>query len=144
MAFLSSLLLLQPLLAEEFVNITDAEGCREIEASAERLLCYDTVAAGGVFNEQKIEEVQKENFGKTGEKEPEVSADQVSVTVVRVSRSGTGIHYFYTEDGAVWKQSTAGRWGVSAPFEAEIKTGVMGSYFLAVKDGKSVRVKRVK
>ena len=140
--WIASLLLLQPSLADEFTNISDIEGCQKIEAKAERLLCYDTVADGGIFNEQKLQEVQKENFGSK-EKQPDVSVDQLTVTIVRVTKSNAGIHYFYTADNAVWRQSNRGRWNIKAPFEAKIKSGVMGSFFLVSESGKSVRVKRV-
>ena len=136
-------LLMQPVLAEELVNITEIEGCQDIAAKSERLLCYDTVAEGGVYNEQKLQEVQKESFGNN-EQVPEVTIDRLDVTIVKVSRSSSGRYYFYTEDGQAWKQSTTGRWTVKAPFQAEIKTGMMGSFFLVTEGGKSERVKRVK
>lgn len=142
-AWIASLLLLQPSLADEFTNISEIKGCQAIEATAERLLCYDTVADGGVFNEQKLQEVQKENFGNK-EKQPDVSVDRLTVTIVRVTKSNAGVHYFYTDGDAVWKQSNGGRWNIKAPFEAEIKSGVMGSFFLVSESGKSVRVKRVR
>ena len=53
-----SQLLVLPLLADDPVNITDVKGCRVIEGESERLACYDTVSGGGVFNEQKLKEVQ--------------------------------------------------------------------------------------
>jgi hypothetical protein len=137
------LFLLQPLLAEGPVNISDIAGCKGIAAKAERLLCYDTVAEGGIFNEQKLQQVQEENFGKT-DAPTEISADEVSVTIVRVSKSSAGTHYFYTDDGKAWKQSNAGNWTVSAPFDATVKKGLMGSFFLVTEGGKSERVKRVK
>ena len=137
------LVLLSPLMADEFENISDFKECRVIEAKAERLLCYDTVADGGVFNEQQLQQVQKENFG-IKEEQSNVSVDQLTVTIVRVSKSATGIHYFYTADGAAWKQSNGRKWSVKAPFEAEIKSGMLGSFFLAIEGGKSTRVKRVK
>lgn len=138
-----SLLLLPPLLANELVNISDIRDCRGVTGSAERLLCYDTVADGGVFNEQKLQQVQEDNFGKV-ETQPEVSVDQLTVTITRVTKSSTGVHYFYTEDGKAWRQSNGGRWTVNAPFEANIKKGLMGSFFLVTEGGKSERVKRVK
>lgn len=142
-ASLLALALLQPLRAEEPVNVSDIEGCQGIAAKAERLLCYDTIAEGGIFNEQKLQQVQEENFGKS-DAPPEITADEVGVTIVRVSKSSAGTHYFYTEDGKTWKQSNSGKWTVSAPFEATIKKGLMGSFFLVTEGGKSERVKRVK
>lgn len=133
----------QPLLADEFMDISDIKECRMIEAKAERLLCYDTVVDGGVFNEQQLQQVQAENFG-SNKKEVDISVDILTVTIVRVQKDAYGIHYFYTSDGKVWKQGTRGSWSLKPPFEAELKSGVLGSFFLVAKDSHSIRVKRVK
>ncbi len=132
-----------PVLADELVNISDITQCRAVKSDAERLLCYDTIADGGIFNEQKLSEVRKDNFGDL-DGPAEITTDRLAVTISRVTRSATGIHYFYTADGAVWKQSTARKWNVKAPFEAEIKAGSMSSFFLVAESGKSTRVKRVR
>jgi len=139
----ASQVMMQPLLADELVNVSDIENCRAIAAEAERLLCYDTIVDGGVFNQQQLEQVQKENFGSTQAK-PDISVDQLIVSIVKVQKGGNRIHYFHTADGAVWKQINAGSWKLKAPFQAEIKSGMMNSFFLVADSGKSTRVKRVR
>ena len=116
--------------------------CRPITAKAERLLCYDTVVDGGVFNQQELEQVQKENFGNT-KAEQDISVDQVIVTIVKVQDGANRVHYFHTAEGVVWKQTNGGSWKIKAPFQAEIKSGIMSSFFLVAEGGKSTRVKRV-
>jgi hypothetical protein len=74
----------------------------------------------------------------------DTSADELSVTITRVKKDGSGIHYFQTSDGQVWKQRNASAWSLKVPFEAEIKKGLMSSFFLVNEGGKSTRVKRVK
>ena len=142
LGLLASHLLLQSSLADELVNVSDMKDCQPIAAKAERLLCYDTVADGGVFNQQQLEQVQKETFGSTKTK-PDESADQLSVTIVKVQEGGNQIHYFHTVDGAVWKQVNGSSWKLKAPFQAKINSGVMRSFFLVAEGGKSTRVKRV-
>lgn len=174
-----SQLFILPLMADELVNISDIKGCQEIRGDAERLLCYDTVSRGGVFNEQQLKQVQVEKFGSNSmpktEKpvpaavtEPEVAAkqetppvtktakepapaagvdlspDRIDVTIVRVKKGGDGTHYFQTSDGQVWKQRDASSWSLEVPFDAQIKSGVLGSFFLVQKGGKSTRVNRVR
>ena len=141
--FACLLMLAQVLSAGELTNINDFGECRTIEDEAERLLCYDTVADGNVFNEQQLQQVQKENFGSKKKPTEVAPVEQLAVTIVNVKKSATGIHYFYTADGAVWKQSTGRRWNIKAPFEAQIKSGKLGSFFLVSDSGKSTRVKRV-
>ena len=58
-----ALALITPLQADEVVNIDNVKDCRVIIGDAERLSCYDTVNDGGVFNEQKLRQVQVEEFG---------------------------------------------------------------------------------
>ena len=177
LGLLASQMIVLPLMADEFINISDIKGCRVIGGDAERLLCYDTVIDGGVFNEQQLKQVQVENFGSSQmrkEKAPEpapakvsepatssatalttdpeasktpatnISIDRISVTVTRTKKDATGIYYFQTSDGQVWKQKNASSWNISAPFEADLKAGMMGSFFLVSEGGKSTRVKRVK
>lgn len=134
----------QLLLADEHINVTDFQDCRAINGKAERLLCYDTIADGGVFNEQQLKQVQRESFGSK-EKTPEVSVDQLSFTVNSIKKDVNGLRYFFTADGQVWKQKSAGSWSSKVPFEAEIKSGIMGSFFLvASESSRSIKVKRIK
>ena len=163
----------QPLSADELKNVSDVKSCRLIEARAERLLCYDTVVDGGVFNQQKLKQAQVESFGSSKMKvetkttttttavvgtetktttktktkakaKTEISVDEINVTIVRVKKDANGIHYFQTSDGQVWKQQSSSKWSLNTPFEVEIKEGTMGSFFLINEGGKSTRVKRVR
>ena len=73
-----------PLQAEELVNISDVKDCRVIRGDVERLTCYDTIIDGGIFNEQKLREVQVEEFGADTmpkEKAPEPAVVPVPVPV---------------------------------------------------------------
>lgn len=168
LSFGVSQLLVLPLLAGEFTNISNIKECRAIKGDAERLLCYDTVSDGGIFNEQQLKQVQVEKFGSsTMRKKPapvtstapatatptipktvtptaDISGDKLAVTITRTQKAANGIHYFQTSDGQVWKQRNAGSWSTKVPFEAVIKAGILGSFFLVNEGGKSTRVKRVK
>lgn len=133
----------QPLLADEYINVTDLRDCRAIKGKAERLLCYDTIADGGVYNTQQVRQVQQETFGAK-DREPDISIDTLSVTIERVEKDNNDKRYFYTTGGQVWKQQNPGLYPSKVPFEAEIKSGVMGSFFLVNESGRGIRVKRVK
>jgi hypothetical protein len=167
-----------PIMAEELKNISDIQGCRAIKGEKDRLLCYDTVLDGGIFNEEKVEQRRVEEFGsekmpKPPAAQPEPapapapvaevpaeaitekpaqastpkisdSGDRLAVRIVRSRKGNYGVHYFQTADGQVWKQQNASHWTDSAPYDATIKKGILGSYFLVTEGGKSTRIKRVK
>ena len=59
-----------PASADELMNITDIKDCQKISGDTERLACYDTVSRGGIFNEQKLKEVQVEQFGSKNLRKP--------------------------------------------------------------------------
>ncbi|MEJ2273493.1 MAG: hypothetical protein P8Y01_02815 [Woeseiaceae bacterium] len=143
LGFLFLLSLMQPLRAADQIQIRDFQECRSIESNATRLLCYDTIADGGVYGEARLEQVRRENFGSEDGPE-ELSAKQLPVTIVRVQQRPNRVYYFHTADGAVWRQTGRGTWSLEVPFQAEIKEGVLGSFFLVTEGGKSTRVKRAK
>jgi hypothetical protein len=72
------------------------------------------------------------------------SVDKLNVTIVRSQKDRQNIYYFQTSEGQVWKQQEADTWNLKPPFEAEIKAGVLGSFFLVHEGGVSTRVKRVR
>ncbi len=169
-----------PLMAAELKNISEIEGCRAIKSEKERLLCYDTVLDGGIFNEEKVEKVKVEEFGSEKMSKPPAAApaekpepapapvadapaaaatakpsqapaskisdsgDRLSVTIVRSKKDDFGFYYFQTDDGQVWKQINARKWSASVPYDATIKKGILGSFFLVTEGGISTRVKRLK
>ena len=128
--------------ADEVSGISDFKECRAITVNARRLLCYDTIADGGIYREEQWQEVQRESFG-TKSADDDTSVESLTVTIVRIQKGRT-THYFHTADGALWKQTGRGAWNLPVPFEAELREGVLGSYFLVTEGGKSTRVKRVK
>lgn len=92
-------ILVQPLLADEPINVSDFKGCRLIKAKSERLLCYDTIADGGIFDNQKLQQVQVDNFG-SAKKEIDVSVDRLTVSIVRnqsLIRHHENFHEFIQE-----------------------------------------------
>lgn len=69
-----------PSQADELVNISDVKDCRVIRGDVERLSCYDTIIDGGIFNEQKLREVQVEEFGSDTMPKEKVPAAVVAPT----------------------------------------------------------------
>jgi len=76
-------------LADELINITDIKDCQQIKGDTERLACYDTVSRGGIFNEQKLKEVQVEQFGSENMRKPPEPAQEEAQKPVNSMASGT-------------------------------------------------------
>jgi hypothetical protein len=87
--------------------------------------------------------VQQDTFGAK-DRELDVSIDKLSVTIERVEKDNYDKRYFHTAGGQVWKQQNPGHYPSKVPFDAEINSGVMGSFFLVNESGRGIRVKRVK
>lgn len=139
---LLSLMPIEPLSAAEHAPISRIGGCRTIEDNTERLRCYDTISDGGVYEERESQQPAQENVSRN-ENPADTSVDQKPVTIVRITKGQNRIHYFYTADGTVWRQTGRGSWNLKVPFEARIEAGMLGSFFLVTDGGKSTRVKRV-
>ena len=82
-------------------------------------------------------------FGLRAER---VEPDEITVTVVEVSQDLLGKHIFKTEDGQIWMQTDNRKVRFrDMPFDARIRGGSMGSYFLqSVGGGAALRVKRAR
>ena len=100
-------------------------------------------AAAAVFAADALEARQ---FGLSeAEKDPE-PLDSINAIVVAVNSNAYGKLIFTTESGQVWRQTdTNKRRYRQIPFEAEIRRGAAGSFFLRpLTGGPSIRVKRSK
>jgi len=87
-----------------------------------------------------------EDTSRFGLKEEPLEPEAIKVVVVDVSQDLLGKHIFKTEDGQIWMQTENRKARFrSVPFEARIRGGSLGSYFLQpVTGGPSVRVKRAR
>ena len=92
------------------------------------------------------ESLEAQQFGLSeAEKDPE-PLDSINAIVVAVNSNAYGKLLFTTESGQVWRQTdTNKRRYRQIPFEAEIRRGAAGSFFLRpLTGGPSIRVKRSK
>lgn len=74
--------------------------------------------------------------------------DDIDDRIIPIVIVGVGAYpgrgtVFTAQDGATWVQSDTQRVGnlPETPFEAELKPGTMGSYFLVPKQGRAIRVR---
>lgn len=146
--------------------------CTAIENDAERLACYDralrgsaptpaarapsasteraaTPAASPSAVAPRAERQVRESAAPTAPAAPaagRASAEEeiIPIVVVNVRALQNRETTFTTDDGTAWVQTDSQRiMGLpDAPFEAQIKRGAMGSYFLvATERGRAIRVR---
>lgn len=130
--------------------------CADVKKSKRRLECYDTVLKAlhpAMFKkiEAATKKEQREDFGAptpaAGSKDSE-KLKLLKVVIVDFSRTSHGKWVLTTEGGQIWRQ--ADNQGLSPfapkrPFNASIKRGALGSYYLVIEGSKrSIRVKRLK
>ena len=136
--------------------------CTLIADMSPRLACYDAVSASlraTVQNEaspaveaqpeEDAEARARANFGASTlprERQERNEPDEVGVLITSWRTSPLGKLVFTTEDGQVWRQSDSNRlFPRSEQFNATIKKGMMGSYFLKIEGiRRAIRVKRVR
>lgn len=85
-----------------------------------------------------------EQFGLSDAQKKQERPDSITVEVTRVSESAYGKMLITTADGQVWRQTDQARARMpEVPFNAEIRSGAAGSFFIqASSGGRAVRVRR--
>lgn len=85
-----------------------------------------------------------EQFGLSEAQKKQERPDAITVVVTRVSENAYGKMLVTTADGQVWRQTDQARARMpDVPFDAEIRSGASGSFFLrALNGGRAVRVRR--
>ena len=138
-------------------------GCRDIEADAERLACYDEAVgkirtgeeAGdlAVVTKEQVAEVNVRSFGSP---EPDISSlapqvkeakklDRIDSPIVAYRAGGNGKLRFELENGQIWRQTDTTRVDLrgDGPWPATVKRAAFGSFLLSTDGARgAVRVQR--
>ena len=138
----------------------DLSRCGSIEDDAKRVACYDEISGRqSTAKDVTMEAAPSSSAPAAAESEEyapltaDVGAESLDGAdkdkpvrghVTSCRKDSFNDYFFYFDNGQVWKQRNAGGWSSEVPFEAEIKKGLMSSFFLVNEGGKSTRVKRVK
>ena len=135
--------------------------CRTIAADAERLACYDRVAAAFdaaeqsgeliVMDREQVRETRRALFGFSLSAAPlfarggaQEEIDAIESTLVRAREGSYGKWVFVLENGSVWRQIDSERLSRTprAGMEIRVRQGAIGSYLLSVAGARSIRVQR--
>lgn len=137
------------------------EACRGISDGAQRLACFDTTSASlsaavtskqiVVIEEKEVEKTKRSLFGFRlpdlsifGGNENDSEADKTLVTTINsVGRAAGGRWNIGIPEGAVWQTTESMPTSPGVGDAIEIKTGVMGGYFIKVRNKRAVRAKRI-
>lgn len=142
--------------------------CAANTDGAARLACFDAEVArlkaaetGGevaVVSREEVRQAEREVFGLAGADSPALAAvkpkvaaaetelREVTLDFVTIEKKLDGKLRLVTADGQVWVQTDAtdARVRGKGPWKAEIKEGLMGSYFLKVEGGRAIKARREK
>ncbi len=136
------------------VAVDDADLVEAVKEEAEQSAPPDAVpappaeeaipVAAAAVTTAETPEIQQ--FGLSEAQKQGDSPDSVNVVVVSVDSNAYGKLIFTTKSGQVWRQTDQNRRRYrQIPFDAEIRKGAVGSFFIApLSGGAAVRVKRSK
>lgn len=137
------------------------DACRVIADSAQRLACFDSTSANlssavdskqiVVIEEKEVEKTKRSLFGFRlpdlsifGGNENDSEKDKTLVTTIKsLGRAEGGRWNIGTPEGAVWQTTEALSINPAVGDALEIKVGMVGGYFLKVRNKRAVRAKRV-
>lgn len=142
--------------------VNDVTACRAIQDEKARLDCYDrTVGALSsqvqardvvVLNRAEVRRTRRSLFGFNLPRLPffgggggggEDDIDEITSTITSASPLANGRYRVVLEDGAVWRTTEAVVTIPRAGRPITLKKAMMGSYFMKVGNGRSVRAMRI-
>ncbi|HSC16386.1 MAG TPA: hypothetical protein VLI71_14775 [Gammaproteobacteria bacterium] len=141
--------------------VAQSAACTTIADDAQRLACYDralraaspdpaapAAAAQTPAAAAEATPAQTPARDTTASREPQRDADKapIAIVVVGVRTVQARPTAFTTQDGATWVQTDSQRVAglPETPFDAELRTGAMGSTFLVPENGaRAIRVRLV-
>lgn len=148
----------KPASSELFESLKD---CRTIADDTQRLACFDSAAASLsaavdskqilVIEEQEVKRTKKSLFGFSlpdlsifGGSGNDSEEDKTLVTTIKdVGGAGGGRWNIAIPEGAVWQTTETMPIAPAVGDEVTIQVGMMGGYFLKVRNRRSVRAKRI-
>ncbi|WP_116968884.1 hypothetical protein [Blastomonas sp. UPD001] len=137
------------------------EACRAIADNVQRLACFDGTSAKlsaavdakqiVVIEEKEVKKTKRSLFGFRlpdlsifGGNDNDSEEDKTLVTTIKsLGRAEGGRWNIGIPEGAVWQTTEAMTFNPKVGDAVEIKTGVMGGYFLRVGKKRAVRAKRI-
>lgn len=137
------------------------EACRAIADNGQRLACFDSTSANlsaavdskqiVVIEEKEVQKTKRSLFGFRlpdlsifGGNDNDSEEDKTLTTTIKsVGRAEGGRWNIGIPEGAVWQTTESMMINPAVGDAVEIKSGVMGGYFLKVRNKRAVRAKRV-
>lgn len=137
------------------------ENCRAMTESAARLACFDNSMAKlsaaveakqiVVIEEKEVQKTKRSLFGFHlpdlsifGGNDNDSGEDKTLVTTIKsLGRAQSGRWNIGIPEGAVWQTTEAMPFNPKIGDALEIKAGVMGGYFVKVRNKRAVRAKRI-
>lgn len=139
--------------------IKEIDACRSISDSTARLACFDAAAAklAGAIESKELVVVEQQEVKKTkrslfGFRLPDLAIfgdkgseddQQLTTTIAQASQGKNGRWNITTAEGAIWQTTEPVPFLPRNGDAIEIRSAALGSFFLKLRGGRSVRAIRV-
>lgn len=140
--------------------VDDVAKCRGIDEDKRRLQCFDAAAArlDAAVNSKQITVLDREgvrrarrslfgfsvpSVGLFADKGDREQITEVDGKLTRVLPMPNGRYELVLEDGARWLTIESARWAPDVGAKVHIKKAALGSYWIAVERGSTIRGRRV-
>jgi len=134
-------------------SLTDKlNACRHINASQDRLTCYDNLSLNKTINNKKIpvniannnKSLNKDVFGQE-HKLRNFTPDKINVEIVSITKSLRGKLKVTLKNGQEWHQTDSSSFKMSKEKKTYIKKGALSSFYMGQEGrNRTMKVKRVK
>ena len=158
---LEQYLLRHEVLTADLILMEVLQGCRAIPNNDQRLACFDAASAKlsaaveakqiVVIEDKEVKRAKRTLFGFRlpdlsifgGEGNDTEEDKTLTTTVASVRRAEAGRWNIGIPEGAIWQTTEPLQINPAVGDALEIKVGIMGGYFLKVRNKRSVRAKRI-
>ncbi len=140
--------------------VDDIAKCRGIDDDARRLQCFDAAAARldaavsskqiTVLDREGVRQTRRSLFGFSvpsvglfADKENREQITEIDGKLTRVLPMPNGRYELVLEDGARWMTIEPARWAPDVGAKVHIKKAALGSYWIAVERGSTIRGRRI-
>lgn len=122
--------------------------CAEGGIEAERLECFDELAARLTASQAVLPDAAVQAFGgetvADRQLDKQTQVDEIRTTIEDVERRPRGEYVFLLDNGQTWTEVSPGRAHYRPGMEVRVERTTLGGYMLSTDSGRATRVRRIR